>query len=124
MSEKKFRKPKGLVTYIFGLAIIALGVLPTWSFCMDACGTGFINVGLIAFGVSMIALQALYASKLAEESKGGCATMLNAVLIPVTLLCFAFMSNGWALLTFGPLAVLLGLVLLIVGARKLIKNQK
>lgn len=124
MSEKKFRKPKGLVTYIFGLAIIALGVLPTWSFCMDACGTGFINVGLIAFGVSMIALQALYASKIAEESKGGCATLLNAVLIPVTLLCFAFMSNGWALLTFGPLAVLLGLVLLIVGARKLIKNQK
>lgn len=124
MSEKKFRKPKGLVTYIFGLAIIALGVLPTWSFCMDACGTGFINVGLIAFGVSMIALQALYASKIAEESKGGCATMLNAVLIPVTLLCFAFMSNGWALLAFGPLAVLLGLVLLIVGARKLIKNQK
>ena len=124
MSEKKFRKPKGLVTYIFGLAIIALGALPTWSFCMDACGTGFINIGLIAFGVSMIALQALYASKIAEESKGGCATMLNAVLIPVTLLCFAFMSNGWALLTFGPLAVLLGLVLFIVGARKLIKPQK
>lgn len=124
MSEKKSRKPKGLVTYIFGLAIIALGVLPTWSFCMDACGTGFINVGFIAVGVSMIALQALYASKIAEESKGGCAILLNSVLIPVTLLSFAFMSNGWALLTFGPLAVLLGIVLLIVGARKLIKAQK
>lgn len=124
MSGKKFRKPKGLVTYIFGLAIIAFGVMPTWNFCMDACSTGFINVGFIAVGVSMIALQALYASKIAEESKSGCATMLNAVLIPVTLLSFAFMSNGWALLTFGPLAVLLGLVLFIVGARKLIKDQK
>jgi len=124
MSEKKFRKPKGLVTYIFGLAIVAFGAMPIWNFCMDACGKGFINIGLIALGISMIALQALYASKIAEESKGGCATMLNAVLIPVTLLCFAFMSNGWALLTFGPLAVLLGLVLFIVGARKLIKPQK
>ncbi len=124
MSKKKFRKPKGLVTYIFGLAIIALGIIPSWSFCMDACGTGFINLGFIAVGVSMIALQALYASKMAEESKGGCAMMLNSVLIPVTLLSFAVMSNGWYLLTLGPLAAVLGLVLLIVGARKLSKAQK
>jgi heme/copper-type cytochrome/quinol oxidase subunit 4 len=124
MREKKFRKPKGLVTYIFGLAIIALGVFPTWTFCMDTCSPGSINIGFIAAGVSMIALQALYASKMAEESKGGCAMMLNSVLIPVTLLSFAVMSNGWALLSLGPLAVLLGLVLLIVGAIKLSKAQK
>ena len=123
MSEKKFRKPKGLVTYIFGLAIVAFGAMPIWNFCMDACGKGFINIGLIALGISMIALQALYASKIEEASKGGCAMMLNSVLIPVTLLSFAFMSNGWALLTLGPLAVLLGLVLLILGIRKQSKTQ-
>ncbi len=123
MSEKKSRKPKGLVTYIFGLAIIAFGFLPTWNFCMDACSQGFVNIGLIAGGISMIAFQALYSSKMAEESKGGCAMMLSSVLIPITLLSFAIMSNGWALLTLGPLAALLGLVLLILGIRKLIKAQ-
>lgn len=124
MSEKKARKPKGLITYLFGLAIIALGLFPTWNFCMDTCNQGFINVGLVSLGISMIALQALYASKLAEQSKGGCALMLNSVLIPVTLLSFAIMSNGWALLAFGPIALILGLVLLISGAIKLTKSHK
>lgn len=124
MSEKKSRKPKGLVTYIFGLAIIAFGFSPTWTFCMDACSKGSVNIGLIAAGISMIALQALYASKLAAESKGGCAMILSSVLIPVTLLSFAIMSNGWALLALGPMALLLGLVLLIVGAIKLSKAKK
>jgi heme/copper-type cytochrome/quinol oxidase subunit 4 len=123
MGEKKLKWPKGLLTYIIGLALIALGVLPTWGFCMDACTTGAINIGLIALGISTIALQALYGSKLDENSKGGCAMILNSVLIPVTLLSFAVMANGWNLLTLGPLIALLGLVLLILGIRKLTKGQ-
>jgi hypothetical protein len=109
-------KSKGLYGYIIGAGLVLSAFLPIWAYCSDACGNrGAVNLGLLALGLGIVSIQALFASKIPKESKRGCSVMLIAIFLPITLLGFALMVNFWYLLSLAGPALILGLALFIVG---------
>jgi hypothetical protein len=120
--SKESKKFSSILGYAFGVALIVWGFIPMWSLCSDACNANVANAGLISLGVTVLALNALFQSKLEAGSKSGCSMILLSFLGPVTFLSFAAMSNFWYVVGYAFPAFIVGLVVLIFGIVKLSKS--
>ncbi|MEY4451975.1 MAG: hypothetical protein RLZZ380_1096 [Actinomycetota bacterium] len=122
--SKESNKFSSIIGYAFGAALIIWGMVPMWALCSDACVRNFANAGLISLGVTVLALNALFQSKLEAGSKSGCSMILLSFLGPVTFLCFAAMSNFWYVVGYAFPAFIVGLVILIFGIVRLSTSAK
>jgi hypothetical protein len=120
--SKESKLFSSILGYAFGVALIVWGSIPMWELCSDGCLANVANAGLISLGVTVLALTALFQSKLEAGSKGGCSLILLSFLGPVTFLCFAAMSNIVYVIVYYFPAFIVGLVVLIFGIVMLAKS--
>ena len=125
MEEKPKNKAVTAIIAVLGSAMIAAGFIPMWSLCSGSCSPGiYINPGLIAFGISVLAFLGLSRSKFNIEAKGGCSLMLLGILGPMTFLGAVFSGNAVLLLSYFIPAIVLGIILVVVGFSKYNKSIK
>jgi membrane-associated HD superfamily phosphohydrolase len=108
-------KSKLLWTPLFGVVITALGLIPMWSICSDACLRGIIHVGLISVGVSISLFGLVRKSKLAKGPKDASTVLLASVLVPVMMILVPASFNTWMVLVWMLPAFITFIALLIIG---------